>query len=100
MHAPVFQPKAVQCGDSCGDSVLCFSPEWGYLSRSDTEGQWLLVKHLLSYEGFQHGLVDCPDKELVQFVLNGIRDGVQLGSLDGVVDANPYQCSNGWAIRG
>ncbi len=88
--------KAVQCGAS----VLCFSPEPGYLSRSNIEGRQLSVKHPLSYEGFQHGLVDCPDKELVQFDLDGIRDDMWLGSLDGVVDANLHRCSNGWVARG
>ncbi len=99
VHAPVFQLKAVQCGDSC-DSALCFSPEQGYLSRSNTDGRQLSVKHPLSYKGFQRGLVDCPDKELAQFVLDGIHNGVRLGSLDGVVDANPHRCLNGWAVRG
>ncbi len=78
------------------DSVsLCSSLERGVLSRVDKEGQRLSVKHLLSLEGFCHGLIDCPDMELVQFVLDGIRDGVHLGSLDGAVDADPWRCRNG-----
>ncbi len=67
----------------------------GVLSRVDKEGQHLSVKHLLSLEGFCHGLTDCPDTELVQFVLDGICDGVWLGSLDGAVDADPWRCKNG-----
>ncbi len=77
-------------------SVLsCSSPERGVLSRVDKKGQRLSVKHPLSLEGFRHGLADCPDMELVQFVLDGIRDGVRLGSLGGIVDANPWRCTNG-----
>ncbi len=52
----------------------------------DKEGWHMSVKHPLSLEGFHHGLTDCPDTELVQFVLDGIHDGVRLGSLDGVVE--------------
>ncbi len=52
-------------------------------------------KHPLSLEGFRRGLGDCLDTELVQFMLDGIRDGVHLGSLDGIVDADPWWCTNG-----
>ncbi len=65
----------------------------------DKEGWRLLVKHLLSLEGFCHGLTDCLDMELVQFVLEGIHDGVWLGSLDGAIDADPWQCRNGHAVK-
>ncbi len=83
MHASVFQPVSV-----LNDSVpLCFSPE-GVLSRVDKEGRCLSVKHPLSLEGFCHGLTDYPDTELVQFVLDGIHNGVRLGSLDGIVVTN------------
>ncbi len=61
----------------------------------DKEGRHLSVKCSLSLEGFRRGLADCPDMELVQFVLDGISDGVRLGSLDGVVDADPWRCTNG-----
>ncbi len=61
----------------------------------DKEGRRLSVKHPLSLEGFRHGLIDCPDMELVQFVLDGICDVVRLGSLDGAVDADPWRCRNG-----
>ncbi len=61
----------------------------------DKEGQRLSVKHLLNLEGFRRGLTDCLDTELVQFILDGIRDGVHLGSLDGRVDTDPWRCTNG-----
>ncbi len=61
----------------------------------DKEGWRLSVKHPLSLKGFRHGLTDCPVMELVQFVLDGIHDGVCLGSLDGAVDADPWRCRNG-----
>ncbi len=91
MLAPVFQPLPV-----FNDSVLsCSSLERGMLSRVDKEGRRLSVKHPLSLEGFRHGLTDCPDTELVRFVLDGIRDGVCLGSRNGAVDADPWRCRNG-----
>ncbi len=61
----------------------------------DKEGQHLSVKHPLSLEGFCRGLIDCLDTELVQVMLDGNRDGVHLGSLDGIVEADPWQCTNG-----
>ncbi len=65
------------------------------MSRVDKEGRCLSVKHPLSLKGFRHSLTDWPDMELVQFVLEGIREGVHLGSLDGAVDADPWRCRNG-----
>ncbi len=67
----------------------------GVLSQVDKEGRRLLVYHPLSLEEFCCGLIDCLDIELVQFVLDGIRDGVRLGSLDGIVNADLWWCTNG-----
>ncbi len=79
--APVFQPMSVS-----DDSVSeCFSPEKGVLSQVGKEGRCLSVKHLLSLRGFRHSLTVCPDEDLVQFVLDGIREGMHLGSLDGIL---------------
>ncbi len=74
VHAPVFQPHVFT------DSVLrCFRPKEGVLSRPDKDSHLLTVKHPLSLEGFQTGLQNCPDAELVQFVLDSIQNGMRLG---------------------
>ncbi len=70
------------------------------MSRPDKDGHLLSVKHPLSLEGFWRGLIGCPDVYLVEFVLDGIRNGVRLGSPEGAVDADPYRCRNGQAVRG
>ncbi len=93
--APVFQPCVFT------DSVLsCFRPKEGVLSRPDKDGHLLTVRHPLSLEGFWTGLRNCPDAELVQFVLDGIENGVQLGPLEGPVDNDLSQCRNGHSVRG
>ncbi len=79
VSAPVFCPKGFDpiVSNQFSDSAfLCSTATSGFLSRPNREGYWLTVRHLLSLEGFQCGLVDCPDSELVQFVLEGIHDGV------------------------
>ncbi len=70
------------------------------MSQPDKDGRLLSVKHPLSLEGFQHGLIGCPDVDLVELILDGIQNGVQLGSPDGVVDTDPYRCRNGQAVWG
>ncbi len=50
------------------------------LSRETRTGQWVqLVQHLHSWEGFQLGLQDCPDRELVQFILHAIEHWGSIG---------------------
>ncbi len=39
------------------------------MSQLDKDGHQLSVKHPLSLEGFQHGLVGCPDAELVESLM-------------------------------
>ncbi len=102
VSAPVFCPRGFDpvVTNQFNDSVFsCSSVTQGFLSRLGREGHWLMVWHPLSLEGFQCGLADCPDSELVQFMLEGIRDGVWLGSLEGTVDADPWHCKNGQAVR-
>ncbi len=70
------------------------------MSRPDKDGHLLTVKHPLSLEGFCTGLQNCPDAKLVQFVLDGIENGVQLGPLEGSVDSDPARCKDGHAVRG
>ncbi len=67
----------------------CFRPKEGVLSRPDKDGHLLMVKHPLSFRSFWTGLQNCPDVELVQFVLDGIKNGVRLGPLEGSVDSDP-----------
>ncbi len=70
--APVLQPMPVS-----NDSIsLCFRPGKGILSRRDKDGFLLSVKHPLSFGRLQYGLRDCPDADLVQFVLDGIQNGM------------------------
>ncbi len=81
-------------------AFVCSCGTWGFLSRPDRDGHWLTVWHLLSFEGSQCSLADCPNSELVQFVLEGILDGVQLGSVEGTIDADPWHCKNGCVVQG
>ncbi len=64
------------------------------------------MQHPLSYEGFQLGLRDCPDEELVQFVLQAIKSGAALGTSKTVPSRDPFRCRNGhmsgpeaWTLR-
>ncbi len=97
----VFCPKRAECSTVANDSVAsCFSIDWGLLSRSDREGHLLTVRHPLSLEGFLCGMADCPDEDLVHFVLDGIWNGVHLGPLEGMVDTDPWRCKNEHTVKG
>ncbi len=92
--APAFHPKGFvhSVSDVLNDSSYLHSSDVvGSLSRLNKDGRLLTVKHPLSLEGSREGLADCPDLELVQFVLEGIQNGVCLGPSDGMVDADPWR---------
>ncbi len=98
VSASVFHPKGVDpvVSNQFNDSVFSRSSvTWGFLSRPNREGHQFMVRHPLSFEWFQCSLADCPDLELVQFMLEGICDGVWLGSLEGTIDADPCHCKIG-----
>ncbi len=70
------------------------------LSHETEGGIRLCLTHPLSLAGFRTSLAECPEKELIHFVLNGIEHGVRLGLLEGQVDANQYCCHNAKGIVG
>ncbi len=101
--APAFYPKGFAhsvSGVLNGSAYLHSSDVGGSLSRLDKDDCRLTVKYPLSLEGFREGLADCPDMELIQFVLDGIQNGVRLGPLDGTVDTDLWCCKNGLAVKG
>ncbi len=65
------------------------------LSREMLAGEQVLVQHPLSWEGFQLGLQDCPNRELVQFVLYAIKNFVTLGTAKSLPNKDPFRCRNG-----
>ncbi len=65
------------------------------LSRETMAGEWVSVQHPLSWEGFPLGLQDCPDKELVQFILQAIESGAALGTSKTLLSKDPFRCRNG-----
>ncbi len=64
------------------------------------DGSLLLVRHPLNLTSFEQGLADCPDAEMRQFVLDGIRSGVRLGPVDGLAATDVKCCRNGKGIQG
>ncbi len=58
-------------------------------------GEQVSVQHPLSWEGFQLGLQDCPNRELVQFVLHAIENGAALGTAKNHLSKDPFRCRNG-----
>ncbi len=58
-------------------------------------GEQVSVQHPVSWEGFQLGLQECPDRELVQFILHAIKNGAALGTAKSLPHKDPFRCRNG-----
>jgi len=69
------------------------------ISRRTTSGAMITVQSSLRVDGFREGLRDCPDREWVQSILDGIENGERLGPLEGHVQAAPKRCRNGKEAR-
>ncbi len=58
-------------------------------------GELVSVQHPLSWEGFQIGLRDCPNKELVWLLLHAIKNGAALSTAKSLPSRDPFKCRNG-----
>ncbi len=65
------------------------------LSRETMGGGQVSVQHPLSWEGFRLSLQDCPDGELVEFILHAIESGAALGTANSLPSRDPFRCRNG-----
>ena len=65
-----------------------------WFERKALDGSSIRVKHPLHWSVFEEGLSDCKDREFVNYILNSIKEGANIGIKPGRVGRRPFQCRN------
>ena len=65
-----------------------------WFERKALDGSVIRIKHPLHWSVFEEGLSDCKDPEFVNYILNSIKEGADIGIKPGIVGRRPFQCRN------